>query len=123
MAAAGWQQEPAPPDPAASRSTYEMPVPSGAPARLPDPYSAMIWPTADGDPLPALEPLHPHLERVLAWLVPRWAQRLAAARRARHQQAVAARIAAAYVARDHARVPILRSPAGPAWRGSRYWQR
>jgi hypothetical protein len=79
-------------------------------------------PLENAAPLPALEPAHPRLERVLAWLAPWWAQRRAAARWARHQHAVAVRIAAAYAARDHGRAPLLPSPAGPAWRGSAYWR-
>jgi hypothetical protein len=82
----------------------------------------LIW-KIDAVPLPALDPAHPRLERLLAWLIPPWAARRAAARRARYQLAVAARIAAAYAARDQPRAPLLRSPFGPACRGSTYWRR
>jgi hypothetical protein len=118
VAADGWQRVELRP------SWLDPPPPTWTPAATTAGYDSVIAlrTLEDDDPLPTLAPPHPRLERVLAWLVPRWAQRRAAARRVRHQQAIAARIAA-YVARDHAHVPILSSPAGPAWRGSAYWRR
>jgi len=80
-------------------------------------------PVADDDPLPSLAPPHPRFERVLAWIVPWWAARRAASRAARYQHAVSARITAAHEAHAARDLPDLPSPAGPRWRGSRYWQR
>lgn len=127
MAADGWQRV------EVRLSWPAPPAPTWTPAATTAAYDSIIAlrTIEDEEPLPTLDPPHPRLERVLAWLVPRWAQRRAAARRARHQQDVAARIAAAYAARDHVSSPILPSPAGPAcaarrtgdadacWRGRR----
>jgi hypothetical protein len=66
---------------------------STAPAPRADPGSAMVWTVPDDDPLPAITPRSPRLERVLVWLAPRWAARRAAARVALHQHAVARRLA------------------------------
>ena len=74
----------------------------------------------DEDPLPSLAPLHPRVEKILGWLVPWWATRRAAARLARRQHAIVARINAA---RGRGAVPDLASPAGARGRGSRYWSR
>jgi hypothetical protein len=62
------------------------------------------------------------LERVLSWIAPWWAARRAAARRARYQHAAWKQITAAHDApsRDREHIP---SRYGPAWRGSRWWQR
>jgi len=119
VAADGWQRVEARP------SWLDPPAPTWTPAATTAAYDSVIplRPIEDEEPLPALDPPHARFERVLAWIMPWWAARRAAARRARHQHAVAARIAAAYAARDHARVPMLYSPAGPAWRGSAYWRR
>jgi len=119
VAADGWQRVEARP------SWLDPPAATWTPAATKAGYDSVIaWRTlADEEPLPPLDPPHPRLERVLAWLVPPWVRRRAAARRARHQHAVAARIAAAYAARDRVRAPLLPSPAGPRWRGSAYWRR
>jgi hypothetical protein len=117
VAAEGWQRAKAQPD------WLDPPPPTWTPAATTAAYDSDVHlrTLADDDPLPALTPGSPRLERVLAWLVPAWAARRAAARRARYQQAVAARIAAAQTARR--REPDLPSPAGPRWRGSAYWRR
>jgi hypothetical protein len=114
---AGWQREPVPADPAASRWTWQR-----VERRAVIDSVLLSAPVPDDDPLPSLAPPHPRLERLLATVLPWWAARRAASRAARYQHAVWARIAAAYAARDHARVPILPSPAGPRWRASRHWQ-
>ena len=114
---AGWQREPAPADPAASRWTWQ-PVERRAVVDS----VLLSAPVRDDEPLPSPDPPHPRLERVLAWIVPWWAARRAVSRAARYQHAAWARITAAHDAqgrdRDH-----LPSRYGPAWRGSRWWQR
>lgn len=114
--AEGWRRQPAPVDPAASRWTQEpatrdVVTSVHVTASVPDEY-----------PLTSVDPPHPRVERVLAWVAPWWATRRAATRRARYQRAAWARITAAHDAqgcdRDH-----LPSRYGPAWRGSRWWQR
>jgi hypothetical protein len=119
VAADGWQRVEERP------SWLDPPAPTWTPATTTASYDSVLVSRAlaDAAPLPPLDPRHPRLERVLAWIMPWWAARRAAARRARHQHAIAARIAAAYAARDHARAPLLPSPYGPAWRGSVYWRR
>ena len=114
---AGWQREPAPADPAASRWTSQ-PVERRAVIDS----VLLSAPVPDDDPLPALAPAHPRRERVLATVLPWWAARRAAARAARYQHAAWARITAAHDAqgRDREHLP---SRYGLAWRGSRYWHR
>jgi len=117
--AEGWRRERAPVDPAASRWTEE-------PAATRDVVTSVLVtaPLPDEHPLPSVDPPHPRLERVLSWIAPWWAARRAAARVARYQRVVWARITAAHDARRRAGDPEnLPSRAGPAWRGSRYWQR
>jgi len=117
--AVGWRREPAPTDPAASRWTRQPPpTRDGVLSVL---ATASI---SDDHPLPSVDPPHPRLERVLAWVAPWWAARRAAARLVRYQHAVWARVTAAHDARRrHRDVEDLPSRYGPAWRGSRYWQR
>src|SRR5262249_60033038 len=62
----------------------------GAPRR-PGEHDGLDRP--DEDPLPPTTPRRPRLERVLAWLAPRWAARRAAVRAARHRHAIAQRLA------------------------------
>jgi hypothetical protein len=78
-------------------------------------------PVPDEHPLPARDPKHPRLERLLAVVAPWWASRRAAARTARYERAVWARVTAAHDARDRAR--DLPSRYGPSWRGSQFWHR
>jgi hypothetical protein len=117
--AEGWRRESEPADPATSRWTRQPPatrdvVLSVLPAAL----------ISDDHPLPSVDPPHPRLERVLAWVVPWWAARRAATRVARYQRAVWTCITATHDARRrHRDVVDLPSRYGPAWRGSRYWQR
>jgi len=114
--AGGWRREPAPVDPATTRWTY-------TPAETRDVVLSVLptAPVPDKHPLPSVDPKHPRLDRVLSWIAPWWAARRAAARVARYQHAVWARITAAYDAQRRAR--DLPSRAGPSWCGSRYWQR
>jgi hypothetical protein len=116
MAAAGWERAAAPPDPAASRWTWK-------PAETRDGVMSVLVsaPVPDEHPLPSVDPPHPRLEQFLTWVAPWWVARRAAARRARYQYAVWARVTAAHDARDRAR--DLPSRFGPAWRGSAYWRR
>jgi hypothetical protein len=78
-------------------------------------------PVLDEYPMPSVDPKRPRVERFLAVIAPWWASRRAAARVARYQRAVWARIAAANDARQ--RATDLPSRYGPAWRGSRFWHR
>jgi len=114
--AGGWRREPTPADPAASRSTW-------TPAETRDRVLSVLptAPLVDEHPLPSVDPPHPRLETVLAWVAPWWATRRAAARVARYRQAVWRRISAEQDARH--RAGDLPSRAGAAWRGSRYWHR
>jgi hypothetical protein len=108
-----------PPDPAASRLTVEPATPRAVVESV-----LLTAPVSDDHPLPVLDAPHPRLARVLAWVVPWWAARRAAARVARHLHALWARVTAAHDARRCARDPEhLASPAGPAWRRSRYCKR
>jgi hypothetical protein len=119
MAEGGWRRAPAPADPAALQWTKQAPATRDVVAAV-----MLTAPVPDEHPLPSVDPPHPRLERVLSWVAPWWATRRAAARVARHQRAVWARIAAAYDDRRRGRYPEdLPSRAGPRWRGSRYWQR
>ena len=113
------RREPVPPDPAASRLTVEPATPRAVVESV-----LLTAPVSDDHPLPVLDAPHPRLARVLAWVVPWWAARRAAARVARHLHALWARVTAAHDARGCARDPEhLASPVGPAWRRSRYWKR
>jgi len=113
--AEGWRPEPPPADPAASRWTY-------TPAETRDVVLSVLVtaPLPDEHPLPSVDPPHPGLETVLAWVAPWWASRRAAARVARYQRAVWAGVAAAADARS--RATDLPSRHGAAWRASRFWQ-
>src|SRR5215475_1221696 len=88
--AAGWGQGGRPPSGGAW--TAGPSTSSTAPARRADPGSATVWTVPDDDPLPSTAPRAPRLERVLAWLAPRWAMRRAAARTALRQHAIAWRL-------------------------------
>jgi len=128
--AEGWRRERAPVDPAASRWAWKPAASDPAatrwtlqPASTHDVVLSVVptSPVVDEYSVPSTDAPHPRLERVLAWVAPWWVARRQAARIARYQRAVWARIAAAQD--DRQRAGDLPSRAGSSWRGSRYWHR
>ena len=89
--------------PAGGPWTREPSTSTTVPPRRDDPYSAAVWTLDDDDPLPSTAPRAPHLERVLAWLAPRWAMRRATARAALQQHAIMQRVTAVADERQRAR--------------------